>query len=359
MNLNVSEWKEFKISSLFKISGTKTTSIEDLDEQQIYPYITTQAGNNGVESYSSFYTEKGNVLTVDSAVLGQCFYQKENFTASDHVEKLTPLFDMSIFHALFIQTIINGEKYKYCYGRKRSQKVLKQEVIKLPIEYETNNDGTFKLDKDNNKIPILDPTHKYSDEGFIPDFKFMEDYIKSLNSKPITTSNGGGVNHIPLVVEEWKEFKVRDIFNIKRGNTLSSDDKDEFIGNIPCINGSAENNGLLCKLNEKAPLDLIQAPALSLSRVGNSGMTFYQNENFFIADNAFALHLKHIDANKYHYLFISTILNKELFKYSYGRTVTIDKYLETNILLPIKNNEPDWTFMENYIKSLPYGDKIA
>ena len=192
MNLDVKEWKEFNISYLFKISGTKTTSIEDLDEQQVYPYITTQAGNNGVESYSSFYTEKGNVLTIDSAVLGQCFYQKENFTASDHVEKLTPLFDMSIFHALFIQTIINREKYKYYYGRKRSQKVLKQEIIKLPIEYELNDNGTFKLDSDNNKIPKIDETHKYSKEGYIPDFKFMEDYIKSLNHKPITTANVRG-----------------------------------------------------------------------------------------------------------------------------------------------------------------------
>ena len=28
--------------------------------------------------------------------------------------------------------------------------------------------------------PLLDETHKYSDEGYIPDWDYMEKYIKSL-----------------------------------------------------------------------------------------------------------------------------------------------------------------------------------
>ena len=171
---------------------------------------------------------------------------------------------------------------------------------------------------------------------------------------------GGAKLKFPsLGVENWDRFKIKDIFKMTRGKTLTADDKENFIGRIPCINGSAENNGLLCKLNKEAPLELIKAPALSLSRVGNSGMTFYQDKDFYIADNAFALHF--IDNNKsiYHHIFLSAILNQELFKYSYGRTVTMDKYLETEILLPVnKNGVPDYQLMEDYIKSLPYGDRI-
>jgi hypothetical protein len=37
----------------------------------------------------------------------------------------------------------------------------------------------------------------------------------------------------------------------------------------------------------------------------------------------------------------------------------MDKMKETLIALPtIDDNIPDWQFMENYIKSLPYSDKI-
>ena len=45
---------------------------------------------------------------------------------------------------------------------------LKKECIKLPIKINAN--GT----------PFLDEEHVYSDEGFVPDFEYMENYMKSL-----------------------------------------------------------------------------------------------------------------------------------------------------------------------------------
>ena len=88
--------KRFKIKDLFLVSGTKTTSLEDLNEKGKgrYPYVTTQSLNNGVAGFYDYYTEEGNVLTVDSAVAGYCSYREEKFSASDHVEKLTPLFNI-------------------------------------------------------------------------------------------------------------------------------------------------------------------------------------------------------------------------------------------------------------------------
>ena len=50
-------------------------------------------------------------------------------------------------------------------------------------------------------------------------------------------------------------------------------------------------------------------------------------------------------------------------KYNFGRSWTGDRLLETVVKLPAKENKskeyvPDWIFMENYIKNLPYGDLI-
>jgi hypothetical protein len=152
LELITEKWRLFQLHKLFKITGTKTTPLLELEEygKGAYPYVTTQATNNGVEGFYDYYTEEGNVLTVDSAVLGCCSYQPVNFSASDHVEKLIPKFKMNQYTALFLTTIINQEQYRYNYGLKCSQTRMKRQQIKLP-----SKNGE-------------------------PDFDFMEDFIKSL-----------------------------------------------------------------------------------------------------------------------------------------------------------------------------------
>lgn len=152
IDLRVTDWEHFKMADLFKIQGSKTTPLLELAEygNGKYPYVTTQATNNGVEGFYDFCSEDGNVLTADSAVLGYCSYQALSFSASDHVEKLTPKFKMNKFTAMFLVTILNLEQYRYNYGRKCSQTRMEEISIKLPA-------------KNGN-----------------PDFDFMETYIKSL-----------------------------------------------------------------------------------------------------------------------------------------------------------------------------------
>jgi len=151
-NLNLSKWKQFGLNTIFDIKGSSTTPQQELEEygKGGFPYITTQATNNGVGGSYDYFTEKGNVLTIDSAVLGFCSYQPYNFSASDHVEKLIPKFKVNKYIAMFLVTIINREQYRYNYGRKCSQDRMNQRSIRLPVK--------------NNQ----------------PDWQFMEDYIKSL-----------------------------------------------------------------------------------------------------------------------------------------------------------------------------------
>ena len=117
--LDIESWKEIKVKELFDVVGSKTTPVNKLEEYGYgkYPYITTQSKNNGVAGSYDFYTEEGNVLTIDSAVLGYCTYQEFNFSASDHVEKLIPKFKMNKYIALFFVTLINKENFRY-YNKK-------------------------------------------------------------------------------------------------------------------------------------------------------------------------------------------------------------------------------------------------
>ncbi len=152
LELCTADWKYYQLSDLFKIGGSKTTPLSKLRGygEGVYPYVTTQATNNGVAGFYNYFTETGNTLTVDRAVLGYCSYQSLNFSASDHVEKLTPKFSMNQYVAIFLITIMNLEQYRYGYGRKTSQGRLRKTRIKLPSK------------------------------GANPDWQFIEDYIKSL-----------------------------------------------------------------------------------------------------------------------------------------------------------------------------------
>ena len=153
ISLHDREWKYFKCKDIFLIEGTKSHTKKQISlyGKGKYPYVVTSSENNGVQDFYNHSTEKANVLTVDSATVGSCFYQPYDFSASDHVEKLIPKFKMNAFNALFIKTIINLEKFRYSFGRKFAQIRIKQTKIKLPI----NDSGE-------------------------PDWDFMENYIKSL-----------------------------------------------------------------------------------------------------------------------------------------------------------------------------------
>lgn len=140
--LDTSNWKAFKLEELFEISGTKTTPLDDLREYGSgkYPYVTTQSTNNGVAGFFNYYTESGNVLVMDSAVAGFCSYQEENFSASDHVEKLVPKFRLNRYSGLFLASVINLNQYRFSYGRKANQKQIKNLEIKLPVTKENKID---------------------------------------------------------------------------------------------------------------------------------------------------------------------------------------------------------------------------
>lgn len=62
--------------------------------------------------------------------------------------------------------------------------------------------------------------------------------------------------------------------------------------------------------------------------------------------------------NKYIALFVCAVLRQEKYRYSYGRKWVLESMKSNVIKLPEKSGEPDWLYMEDYIKSLPYGDRI-
>ena len=63
--------------------------------------------------------------------------------------------------------------------------------------------------------------------------------------------------------------------------------------------------------------------------------------------------------NKYIALFIITIIKANRYRFGYGRKWTLEKMKDTLIKLPGKaDGTPDFEYMEQYIRSFPYSDRI-
>lgn len=140
-------WKPFRIEDIFEITGSLTTHPSILKGNGTVPRITCAATNNGLDGfYNNEPTEKGNVLTVDSATVGFVSYQETDFLATDHVEKLIFKDNRGFnrYVGLFIKGCIDNAKgNKFGYGYKFSQGRIKRQTIMLPATQEGHPDYDF------------------------------------------------------------------------------------------------------------------------------------------------------------------------------------------------------------------------
>lgn len=325
MNLNTKEWKEFIVGNIFDCNTTSALDINEAIEGNI-PYITRSALNNGLTDYYGNIDKKikGNCITI-GAEGTIAFYQPEDFIPGVKIytirhSKLNPI------NAMFILTLLNSCSYLYSYGRARVLEKLKQEIIKLPVDSFGNID-----------------------------WNFMETYIKSINYKPVTTKNRGGQQSPILGTVDWKEYKITDIFTkIEQGKAHDNllDDGESLV----YIGAKKDDNGVMrhCAENKKLSHDG-NCVVFICNGQGSVGYSLYLDKQFIATTDVKIGYGPHI--NKYTGLFLVTILDKEREKYSFGRKWG-PHLKNTMIKLPTKNNQPDWEYMENYIKSLPYGDRI-
>ena len=151
-----------------------------------------------------------------------------------------------------------------------------------------------------------------------------------------------------LDIGNWKEFRVGDLFDVKKGKRLTAEDQEDgpnlYIGAIDSNNGVA---------NHIAQAPIHKGNTISLSYNGSVGEAFYQPDPYWATDDVNALYPKYPDFNEHHGLFVATVLRQEKYRFSYGRKWTLENMESAIIRLPADSNgEPDWAFMEEYIKSL-------
>ena len=297
-------------------------------------YISSTATNNGVDNFITppdfMVVHKNRMTLSNSGSVGYLFYHDYEFVASDHVTVIW-LKDRELNKsiAVFLKPILEKIKYRYNFGREISNDRIVKEKIYLPI-----------------------------DENENPDWIYMENYVKSLESKvkfkKVSTNNKQ--KHEPIDTSNWKGFKMNSLFNINGVGSVSIEqlEKQYGFGDYPYITRTEKNNGLTGFYDYKSAPSNVLTIETSLS-----GLCFYHDYEFSTGDHIAVLTPKNFELNKYRALFIKSIWRKNAYKYDYGRPAIIRNIENTVIPLPVlPNGNPDWQFMENYVKSLPYADNI-
>ncbi len=167
---------------------------------------------------------------------------------------------------------------------------------------------------------------------------------------------------LTLKEKEFKYFNLtgkNGIFNIEKGERLNKNKRVE--GDMPFLTSTALNNGISNFIDYDTFIDekRINKNKITIDMLSN---VFYHGYKYFSDDNIHTLALQEEYTkydNKYISIFIATLLNKISVKFNYGRQVRLKRLQRETVALPIdKNNQPDWQFMEDYIKSLPYSKSL-
>ena len=167
--------REFRCGDLFDIHPTKAYKMSN---DKLYktrgtsPVLSNSSFNNGIGGYSGLSTtEKGGIITFSDTTTGTdtMFYQTDDFIGYAHVQGMYP-YDKEHWKE-------NQQRYFVCamkqacgkgwdYANKFNRKLVAEMRPLLPIQTDING------------CPIIDVNKTYHIDGFIPDWEYMDKYIR-------------------------------------------------------------------------------------------------------------------------------------------------------------------------------------
>lgn len=347
MKIDKSKWKIFNFNDIFSIERGDRLKTEDQVDGDI-AYISSTKINNGIDNYitppDSMKVYENTMTLNNSGSIGYCFYHAYKFVASDHctvlkIQDKNIKLNVALF--LFLKPIIETMKSKYGFAREMSNDRLNNERILLPALKKFN--------------------------AYVPDWEYMQKYINNISKEIIYKKPMKKLkNIIELNSVRWEEFPI--IFDKKLKTGLFSMSvgtdrdkvlnflKDESDSNVYEISNTALNNGINgIHIDKKYD----NKNTITLGTRGNDFKAFYHEYDIIPVVRVINLKSVNFELNKFIALFLCTIFNKSSTKFSYGRFLSGKNILKETILLPVDtNSNPNWKFMEEYIKSLPYSFNI-
>lgn len=318
-----------RLDELFKVSnGVSSDSLEVYSQKKegaipfIRPASTQQKTLAGWVMKGSVAINKvfpKGTLFVSTDGEGSHTYSyvsQFEFVPNSNVSVLTPKSAMTLQEKVFYARCITMNRYRFSYGRKPKGERLRS--IQLPdTAPEWVNDASLDIFDSADEPALNQPTPK-------------------------------------LEIQKWKYFEYQELFEINRGTGPRQKDLGNS-GKTPFITSTDSNNGL-SGFTSYAPTH--KGNTISVNRNGSVAEAFYQPTPFCSTEDV------HIFTPKFELTpaiatFLITLIRKEKYRFGYGRKWGIQRMKVSTIKLPTTpDDKPDWQYMENYIKTLPYSSQI-
>lgn len=330
-------WKEFIFGEEFSIESTSSS----IDKNKLYegegnfPYITRTDNENGIDHFvpeQNYSTDEGNVITIglDTQTV---FYQPTTFYTGQNIQVVRHP-QMDKYNALFIRVALQRVLSRFSWGSYGATLTrLRKSRIYLPA----TKDGQ-------------------------PDFAFMSSFMHQVEqdilrtTMPIlqrrldTAKSMGGVKINEL---RLRNFYLRDVFpTMEAGKSKGLNHLKRKNDGISYLGATNLNNGVLDFVEPIS--EMIQKGnciAFIRNGEGSMGYSIYKEEDFIATSDITLGYNEHL--NKYNAMFITTIADRIRGKYNFGYKRSAQRLAKEILTLPAtEEGDPDWQFMESYMRNL-------
>ena len=176
---------------------------------------------------------------------------------------------------------------------------------------------------------------------------------------------GGGIAMSSIDTSSWRDLKIGDVFEKidtgkidgKAGDFPTSPDAEH---DIPLLTSSSQNQGLT-RFAPRSSCPTILSNVISVASNGAAGETFYQEDEFAVLQDAYAIRPIGRDIpNRECGLFLASIIGARLRgNFDWSNKANWSKVSELKIKLPvIETEEIDWRYMDKRIAELE-AERIA
>lgn len=314
------------VSDLFDLSYGNSLELNRLtvsDAADAVNFVSRTARRNGVSARVAPIAEVDPSLagTITVALNGQggagtAFLQPSPYYSGFHVMVLTPKAPMSDLEKLWWARCITANRFRFGFGRQANKSLAN---LVLP---------------DKNKMPK---------------------WVATTELNPFEGASAAISGDAPPLLNpgKWVGFRYGDVFDIRKGQRLTK--AAMSVGETPFIGAIDANNGQRQRVSAEPNH---QGNTITVNYNGSVAEAFYQPAGFWASDDVNVLYPKFV-LNKYIAMFLCALIRLEKFRFNYGRKWHLDRMREAIIRLPVTaTKEPDWGYMETYVKSLPFSKSI-
>jgi hypothetical protein len=314
-----------RLDQLFAPSNGHDLDLVTLDqtdpaEPDAIAYVSRQGRKNGVSAYVKKLDEvepaPAGTLTMalGGTYAAATFLQPRPYYTAQNVRVLTPRREMSEQEKLWWALCIQHNRYRFGYGRHANR--------------------TFRA------IELPSAVPEWVLSAPVADLSPLRE--PALPSAPPA-----------LGEQDWNWFSLDSIFKVVRGRFVPVAKKAP--GATPEVSSSAVRNGISRWIDLPAEHP---AGSITVARNGSVGQAFYQPMPFFATDDVHVFYPRE-PLSREASLFACVLIRRERYRFNYGRKWSLEGMRNTQIRLPANGNaSPDWSWVETFVKSLPFSGAL-